>query len=127
MTSSATRNNRVCRKICRGLDGATNVILFAFYPAAAVQGYLALSQPSLVLSALQIQLLQGYLFWVCRNFVVPPALYGGPGGRPLGPTAGGLLVKRTVYDWLNGDSFLRLRHDWHSTSISLHAVREGTV
>jgi len=78
------------------------VILFAFYPATTVQGYLAAYQPTLGLTQLQIELLQGYLFWVCRYFVVPPAMFGGPGGAPLGPAAGGLLVKRSVYDWLNG-------------------------
>jgi hypothetical protein len=98
---------------CRGLDGATNVILFAFYPGAAVQGYLSLYQPSLGLSLLQIQLLQGYLYWVCRNFIVPSALFGGPAGQPLGPAAGGLLVKRSVYDWINGN------HPHHT---ALHAM-----
>lgn len=87
---------------CRQLDGALNVELFAFYPAAAVQGILAASVPSLGLGIGQIQLLQGYLYWVCQNFVVPTSLYGGPTGQPLGPTAGGLLVRRSVFDWLNG-------------------------
>lgn len=87
---------------CRQLDGAVNVELFAFYPAAAVQGYLAALVPSLGLTVGQIQLVQGYLYWVCRYFIVPTALYGGSSGQPLGPAAGGMLVRRSVYDWING-------------------------
>ncbi len=86
----------------RQLDGALNVELFALYPAAAVQAILSTAVPSLGLSIAQIQLLQGYLFWVCQYFIVPTALYGGPTGQPLGSAAGGMLVRRSIFDWING-------------------------
>ena len=79
--------------------------LFAFYPAAAVQATLNAVVPSLGLSIGQIQLLQGYLYWVCRYFIVPTALYGGLTGQPLDPAAGGLFVRRSVFDWINGKLF----------------------
>ena len=87
---------------CRSLDGSLTVELFAFYPAVAVQSTLNAASPTLGLTISQIQLLQGYLYWVCRNFIVPTALYGGPTGQPLGPAAGGLLVRRSIYEWIYG-------------------------
>lgn len=92
----------VCALHCSSLDGALNVELFAFYPAAVVQSTLNAALPSLGLTISQIQLLQGYIYWVCRNFVVPSALYGGFTGQLLGGAAGGLLVRRSVYDWIYG-------------------------
>lgn len=89
---------------CRHYDGADNVMLFAFYPAAAVISMLNLYYPSLGLGTAQVQAVQGYLYWVAQNFVVPSGLYGGPAGKLLDPTAGGLLAKRSVHDWLYGNS-----------------------
>lgn len=51
----------------------------------------------------QVQAVQGYLYWVCQNFIVPSVLYGGPAGQLLGPDAGGLLVKRSINNWLYGE------------------------
>ena len=76
--------------------------LFAFYPAAQVVATLGMYYPTLGLDALQVERLQGYLFWVALEFVVPTALFGGPTGQLLGPAAGGLLVNRSVNDWING-------------------------
>ena len=87
---------------CRQFDGADNVLLFAFYPAAAVISILNLYYPTLGLGVTQVQAVQGYLYWVALTFVVRNGLYGGPTGKLLGPAAGGLLVKRSVQDWING-------------------------
>ena len=88
--------------LCRGYNGATNVELFAFYPAAEVVAILGVYYPTLGLDTLQVELLQGYLYWVALEFIVPTALFGGPTGQLLGPAAGGLLVNRSVGDWING-------------------------
>ena len=96
--------NQLCNEsvLCRSYDGATNVELFAFYPAAEVVAILGVYYPTLGLDTLQVELLQGYLYWVALEFIVPTALFGGPTGQLLGPAAGGLLVNRSVSDWING-------------------------
>lgn len=84
------------RFLCRSADPAAVAAceLVAFGATATVAAELQLA-PQVV------ELLQGYLFWVAENFVAPQ--FANILGTPLGPTSGGLLAKRTIYEWLYGE------------------------
>ena len=81
---------------CRSADPAAVSLceLVAFGPTATVAA-------TLFLPTTTVQLLQGYLFWVAETFVAPQ--FAGILGTPLGPTSGGMLAKRTIYQWLYGE------------------------
>lgn len=49
----------------------------------------------------QVQLVKGYLQHLTATYVAP-AFAANVLGPPLGPQSGGLLVARSVGDWLNG-------------------------
>ena len=82
--------------LCRAADPAAvdACLLVAFGDTATVAATLYL-QPQVV------QLLQGYLFWVAENFVAPQ--FASILGTPLGPTSGGMLASRSIYQWLYGE------------------------
>ncbi len=82
--------------LCRGSDPAAR---------AAVAGF-AQGPPDLLAAAYdmtlrQVQLVKGYLQHLTATYLAP-AFANNVLGPPLGPHSGGLLVARSVGDWLNG-------------------------
>ena len=82
--------------VCRSADPAAVSVceLVAFEDTATVAA-------TLFLPATTVQLLQGYLFWVAETFVAPQ--FASILGTPLGPNSGGMLVNRSIYQWLYGE------------------------
>ena len=67
---------------------------FAFTPAAQLAAAYQLPNTT-------VQLVQGYLIYVAQS-LVGPQFAATVLGTPLGPSSGGLLVKRPLQQWLYG-------------------------
>lgn len=67
---------------------------FAFTPAAELAAAYGLPET-------EVELVQGYLIWVAVTFIAP-TFAADVLGPILGPTSGGLLVQRTLQQWLYG-------------------------
>ena len=82
--------------MCRTPDPAASqaCIGFAFTPAAQLAAAYHLPETT-------VQLVQGYLIWLAETFIAP-TFAASVLGPPLGRASGGLVVNRSIQQWLYG-------------------------